>query len=452
MNNSPAAAPSLSITECEQLQAATEKVLQLAKSKGASAADAAANLDQGLSVTVRLGDVETVELHRDRGLNIAVYFGQSRGSASTTDLSIEALTSTVEAACAIASQTSPDPAAGLADPERMATDIKDLDVWHPWALDTQTAIEIGHRCETAARDADTRISNSEGATVNSHQGIRVYANSHGFIGTEWGTGHGISCSLLAGAGDAMQRDYWYSSALDASDLDTPEAVGMETARRTVARLGARGVRTGQAPVLFAAPVARGLLGHFISAISGGALYRRASFLLDRVDTQVFSPAIELIESPHMLKASGSANFDNEGVATQPRTLVEAGVLQGYVLGSYSARKLGLETTANAGGVRNLCLKSTTGDLQSMLHQMGTGLLVTELMGQGVNGVTGDYSRGASGFWIENGVVAWPVQEITIAGNLDRMFQNIVAVGDDIDKRGNIRCGSILIDEMMIAGE
>lgn len=434
------------------LQDAVQLALDTARAQGASQAEAGASLDTGLSLTVRLGEVETLEYQRDRGLGITVYFGQRKGAASTADFSPATVRETVEKACSIARHTAEDDCAGLAAAELMAQTVPDLDLDHPWPLEPDQAIELALRCETAARGFDPRIHNSEGATVNTHRGWRVYGNSHGFVGGYPASSHNLSCSVLAEQNGGMQRDYWYSAARDPAALETPEAVGEQAARRTVARLGARRLTTRRAPVLFAPDMAKSLLGHFLGAIRGGAQYREASFLLGAAGSQVLPAFAQLQERPHVKKAAGSAPFDHEGVATQDRDWVCDGVLTGYVLDSYSARKLGLQTTGNAGGVHNLILSPGADDQPALLKRMGAGLLVTELMGQGVNGVTGDYSRGASGFWVENGVPVFPVEEITIAGNLRDMLRGIVAVGNDVDVRGNIRTGSILLEEMTIAGE
>ncbi|HET6654837.1 MAG TPA: metalloprotease PmbA [Gammaproteobacteria bacterium] len=435
--------------DLEQLVA---DVLRQAKECGASQAEAGVGLESGLSLNVRLGEVETLEYQRDRSFGVTVYFGHSKGSASSADFSPQALKDTVQAACSIARYTADDPAAGLADAELMAREIPDLDLCHPWDLDPDQAIELALSCENTAREFDPRIQNSEGAAVNSHRGLHVYGNSHGFIGAQERTQHTISCSMIARDGDNMQRDDWYTIARDAAELESPEAVGRRASERAVKRLGARRLSTRRAPVLFVPELARGLIGHFLGAIRGGAQYRRSSFLLDAVDTQVFPEFLNISERPHLPRALGSAAFDGEGVATRDRELIAGGVLQHYLLNSYSARKLGLQTTGHAGGVHNLLLSDGSHDFDALLRQMDTGLVVTELMGQGVNGVTGDYSRGAVGFWVENGQIAYPVEEITIAGNLRDMYRHIVAIGNDVDARGSIRTGSVLIESMTIAGE
>ncbi len=438
----------------QHYQNVIETVLAEARRAGADAAEAALSIETGLSVTVRLGEVETLEYNHDKGLGITVYLGESKGSASSADLSPQAIADSVRAACDIARHTGDDPCGGLAPKDRMAWDYPDLDLHHPWDIAAEGAIELALACETAARDFDARIVNSEGATVSSHQGLQVYGNSHGFIGAYPSSRHSISCSVIGQQpGQAgMQRDYWYTSARDPAELNSPEQVGRVAAERTIARLGGRCLSTRQAPVLFSAEMAVGLIGHFLRAIRGGALYRKASFLLDSLGTRLFPDWMQMHEQPHLLKALGSAPFDNEGVATRERQLVADGVLQGYVLDSYSACRLGMETTGNAGGVHNLIVSPGEHDRAGLLRQMDTGLLVTELMGQGVNGVTGDYSRGAAGFWVEGGEIQYPVEEITIAGNLRDIYRQILAVGRDVDKQRNIRTGSILVENMTIAGD
>jgi PmbA protein len=428
--------------------------LALARKLGATQAEADVSLQKGLTTTVRLGEVETVEYQRDRGMGVTVYFGKRKGSASTADLSAKAVAETVEKACDIARYTAEDECSGLADPEELARDIPDLDLDHPWQISPEEAVECARICEAAGRAVDSRITNSEGATVGSHRGVRVYGNSHGFLGGYPSTSHSISCVLLAQVDDDMQRDYWYSSARDAHELEAAETIGRKAGVRAVARLRARKIATQKAPVLFAPEVARGLIGHFLGAVRGSSQYRKSTFLLGAAGQQVFPSFVELRERPHIRKGLGSSPFDSEGVSTRDRELVRDGVLEGYVLGSYSARKLGLKTTGNAGGTHNLLVESKTGgkSVEELLRGLGTGFLVTELMGQGVNGVTGDYSRGASGFWVEKGEMTYPVHEVTIAGNLKDMYRNIAAIGSDVDLRGSVRVGSILISEMTIAGE
>jgi len=427
------------------------QLLDRCRNAGASQAEVSCTEEHGLNVNVRMGAVETVEATRDRGIAVTVYFGQRKGSASTADLREDSLAATVEQACAIARHTEADPAAGLADAALMARDVREFDSWHPWALDADGAIDLALACEQAGRE-DARIENSDGASVGSGQSWGVYANSHGFIGHERGTQHSIGCALIAGRGDAMQRDSWYTTALAAADLESPVAVGRRAAERTAARLQPRSLPTGEVPVLFAAEIARSLVGHLLGAVSGGALYRRASFLVDSVGTQLFPDWFAIDELPFLARGFRSSSYDAEGVATRESPLVAGGVLQRYVLGSYSARKLGLETTANAGGVHNLQVAANAGGFEEMLRGMGRGLLVTELMGQGVNAVTGDYSRGAAGFWVEDGQVAYPVDGITVAGNLRAMFGAIEAVGTDRDPRSHIATGSILVGRMTVAGD
>jgi PmbA protein len=437
-----------------ELKSIVSESLKLARDRGASQAEADVSLQKGLTTTVRLGEVETVEYQRDRGMGITVYFGKRKGSASTADLSERAVAETVEKACDIARYTAEDECAGLADPEELARDIPDLDLDHPWDLPPELAVETARACEAAGRSVDPRITNSEGASVGSHRGVRVYGNSHGFLEGFASTSHSVSCVLLAQVGEDMQRDYWYSSARDSRDLEAAASIGRRAGERAVARLGARRLATKKARVLYAPEVARGLIGHLLGAVRGSSQYRKSSFLLGASGQQVLPGFVALRERPHILKALGSSPFDSEGVATRDRELVQDGVLQGYILGSYSARKLGLKTTGNAGGTHNLLVETKGGGvpIDALMRQLGTGLLVTELMGQGVNGVTGDYSRGASGYWVENGQPAYPVHEITIAGNLKDMYRNIVAIGNDVDVRGGVRVGSILLDEMTIAGE
>jgi len=437
----------------EDLESIIERALEEARSRGASQAEAAVSQDTGLSVGVRLGEVETLEHQRDRSMGVTVYFGQRKGSASTADFSLDAVRATVAKACSIARFTAEDACAGLADAALMARSPPNLDLAHPWNISADRAIEIAKSCEAAALAYDPRINNSEGASVNTHQGLHVYGNTHGFIGGYPTTSHTLSCVVLAGTGEAMQRDYWYSSSRDWRDLEDAESIGRHSARRTIARLGPRKLSTRRASVLFNPEMARGLIGHFAAAIRGSSQYRQSSFLLNAVGQQVFPTGLSIAERPHIPKAMGSAPFDEEGVATHERELIADGVLTGYILSSYSARKLGLKTTGNAGGTHNLVVApNTCGGLPAMLACLGTGLFVTELMGQGVNAVTGDYSRGAAGFWVENGAIQYPVAEITIAGNLREMFKCIVAVGDDMDARGGTRVGSVLLKEMTIAGE
>jgi PmbA protein len=437
----------------EDLESIIERALEEARARGASQAEAAVSQDTGLSVGVRLGEVETLEHQRDRSMGITVYFGQRKGSASTADFSLDAVRATVAKACSIARFTAEDAASGLADAALMTRTPLDLDLSHPWDVSADRAIEIAKSCEAAALKFDARINNSEGASLGTHQGLHVYGNTHGFVGGYPTTSHTLSCVVLAGTGEDMQRDYWYSSSRDWHELESAEAIGRESARRTIARLGPRRISTRRAPVLFVPEIARGLIGHFVAAIRGSSQYRQSSFLLNSVGQQVFPLGFSIAERPHIPKAMASAPFDDEGVATRDRELVADGILTGYILSSYSARKLGLKTTGNAGGAHNLLVAPTlAGGADALLSRLGTGLLVTELMGQGVNMVTGDYSRGAAGFWVENGAIQYPVAEITIAGNLREMLKGVAAVGDDVDVRGGTRVGSILLQEMTIAGE
>lgn len=429
-----------------------EDVVRLAKAAGASAAEAEISFGFGQNVSVRMGETETIEYNRDKGVSVTVYFGQQKGHASTSDLSAKALQDTVAAACNIARYTAKDEFCGLADAKLMASHIPDLDLHHPWNISVDEALDLAKRCEAAAQAVDPRITNSEGASVSTYEGLFSYANSHGFTGGYASSRHGFSCSVIAEDVDAMQRDYWYTSARSADDLEPAELVGRIAGERTVRRLGGRQLKTAQVPVLFEASLASGLISHLISAISGGSLYRKSSFLLDSLGKQVLSPLVTIQEQPHLLRGLASAPFDNEGVATSPRTLVQDGVLQGYVLSSYSARKLGMTTTGNAGGNHNLIISHGDQDFNSLLKTMGTGLVVTELLGHGINMVTGDYSRGAAGFWVENGVIVYPVEEITIAGNLADMFKQIVAIGNDVLVQGSKQVGSILIEQMTVAGE
>jgi PmbA protein len=408
-------------------------------------------VDVGLSVTARLGEVETLEYQRDRGMGVTVYRGKRKGSASTADLSERAIRETVAKAVSIAGFTAEDPCAGLPDPDTIATSIPDLDLCHPWEIDPENARDLAVACEAAALDVDKRITNSEGASLSSHRGLRVFGNSLGFLGGYESTMHSLSCAVIAQQDDDMQRDYWYSSVRDWRDLEEGPAIGRRAAHRALERLNARKLSTCTAPILLVPELARGLFGHLIAAIRGGSQYRRSSFLLDSAGTQVLPKWITLQERPHIKKALGSAPFDSEGVTTRDRDIVDAGVLTGYVLSTYSARKLGMKTTGNAGGVHNLLVQADGVDPAELMRKMGRGVMVTELMGQGVNGVTGDYSRGAAGYWIEDGKIAYPVHEITIAGNLKEMLSNIVALGNDVDTRGGIRVGSVLLSEMTVAG-
>jgi PmbA protein len=440
-----------SVAQLDRLADLAEDVVARCRAAGASEVEVGANIDSGLNVNVRLGEVETIEHTRDRSFGVTVYFGKRKGSASTADLHPESIGKTIEQACAIARHTEDDPCAGLADPDRLARTFPDLDLWHPWAIAPEDAIRLGIEIEDAGR-ALPGISNSEGASVQAGATLSVYATSQGFVGRERGTRHMLSCSLIGEDDNGMQRDYWYEVVRAAHDFPDPATVGRKAAERTLARLHARQLDTRECPVLFAAEVARGLVGHLVSAVSGGSLYRRASFLVDHAGKKIFPDFVEIVERPHLRRGLGSTVFDAEGVATTDSDLVRGGTLQRYILGSYSARKLGLQSTGNAGGTHNLVVSPAEAlDFPAMLKQLGTGLLVTEVMGQGVSIVTGDYSRGASGFWVEDGVVAYPVEEITIASNLRDMFAGIVAIGADVDPRSSILTGSILIGRMTIAG-
>jgi PmbA protein len=436
-----------------ELKEVVAGALAEAQSIGASQAEADVSLQRGLTATVRLGEVDTLEYHRDRGLSVTVYFGKAKGSASTADLRPTAVRETMLKASSIARHTSADECAGLADPEELAHEIPDLDLFHPWDIEPERAVELARACEAAGLACDQRLKNSEGATLSTHSGVRVYGNSLGFLAGYTSSSHSLSCSLVAQERDDMQRDYWYSVARDPEALESGTAIGQRAAERALRRLGARRLSTRRAPVLFAPELARGMFGHFVGAIRGPSQYRRASFLLDAAGQQVLPSFLNILERPHIKRGLASSPFDAEGVTTRDRDLVRSGVLQGYVLGSYSARRLGLKTTGNAGGAHNLIVQAgETGSFEQLLARMGSGLFVTELMGQGVNGVTGDYSRGASGFWVEGGAIAYAVHEITIAGNLRDMLRNIVAVGSDVDMQGGIRTGSLLIEAMTIAGE
>lgn len=449
MNDMASIAPSRA--ELDRLAELAEDVVRRARAAGASQAEVAAGIDTGLGVNVRLGEVETVEHTRDRGFGLTVYFGQRKGMANTADLQSDSIQATIDQACAIARHTEDDPCAGLADAERMATTFPDLDLWHPWGVDVDAAIELGREIEAAGRDMPG-ITNSEGASVQAGATLGVYANSHGFTGRERGTRHGMSCALIAADENGMQRDYWYDSVRSVDDFMPARALGCKAAERTLARLGAKRLSTRQCPVLFTPEVARGLIGHLLAAVSGGSLYREASFLLDSKGQSIFPEWLSIIERPQLPRGPGSAAFDAEGVATHESPLVENGVLTRYLLGSYSARKLGLASTGNAGGVHNLEIGHGEDGFSDMLKRLDTGLVVTEVMGQGVSIVTGDYSRGASGFWVENGEIVHPVEEITIAANLRDMFAGIVAVGSDVDRRSRVMTGSILLERMTVAGE
>ncbi|WP_324731715.1 metalloprotease PmbA [Pseudomonas paeninsulae] len=434
-----------------QLQAQVEQIIAEAKKQGASGCEVAVSVEQGLSTSVRQGEVETVEFNRDQGFGITLYVGQRKGSASTSASGDAAIRETVAAALAIAKHASEDEAAGLADAELMAREFPQLDLYHAWAVSPEQAIEQALRCEAAAFAADPRIKNADGTTLNTHQGCRVYGNSHGFISGYASTRHSLSCVMIAEDGGQMQRDYWYDVNRQGELLADAAGIGQRAAQRAVSRLGARPVPTCEVPVLFSAELATGLFGHFLAAISGGNLYRKSSFLEGALGQQLFPEWLTLDERPHIPRALGSAAFDGDGLATYAKPFVAGGELVSYVLGTYSGRKLGMPSTANSGGVHNLFVSHGAEDQNALLKRMGRGLLVTELMGQGLNMVTGDYSRGAGGFWVENGEIQFPVQEVTIAGNLRDMFKQIVAVGNDLELRSNIRTGSVLIEKMTVAG-
>ncbi|MGN0925264.1 metalloprotease PmbA [Ectopseudomonas mendocina] len=433
------------------LQQQVETILAEARRQGASACEVAVSAGQGLSTTVRQGEVETVEFNRDQGFGITLYVGQRKGSASTSATGEAAIRETVAAALAIAKHASEDECAGLADAALMARELPELDLYHPWSITPEQAVEQALACEAAAFAADTRIKNADGTSLNTHQGCRVYGNSHGFVGGYASTRHSLSCVMIAEGEGQMQRDYWYDVNRQGELLADAAGIGQRAAERAVSRLGARPVPTCEVPVLFAAELAGGLFSHLLAAISGGNLYRHSSFLEGALGQRLFPEWLSLDERPHLPRALGSAAFDGDGLATYAKPFVEKGELVSYVLGTYSGRKLGLPSTANSGGVHNLFVTHGDEDQQALIRRMGRGLLVTELMGQGLNLVTGDYSRGAAGFWVENGEIQFPVQEVTIAGNLRDMFRQIVAVGRDLERRGNICTGSLLIEKMTVAG-
>lgn len=433
-----------------RLTEVAEQALAAARKAGATQAEVQVSRGEGYSLNVRQQAVESLEFQQDLDLSLTVYVGLRKGLAGTGDLSPEGIRQAVEAAMAIANATGEDPCHGLAEASRMATVFPDLALDHPWALPPEAAIERALACEAAALAHDRRITQSEGAGLSTHRSHSVYANSHGFIGTRVSTSHGFNCSVIASDGHSLQRDDWYTHDRRPDALESPEAVGREAARRAVARLGARPVATGKAPVLFVPELARGLFGSFIGAISGGALYRRASFLLEAMDSPVFPAFLSLHQRPFLPAAAASTAFDGEGVATADRTLVDDGVLRGWLLGSYSARRLGLSSTGNAGGVFNLLVEGPQEPFEALLRRMGRGLVVTELLGHGVNGVTGDYSRGAAGFWVEGGEIVHPVEEVTIAGNLREIYRHIVALGSDVRRDSTIQTGSVLVGEMTLA--
>lgn len=437
--------------QLDHLQALVSDCLKETAHQGATGAEVGVSLESGLSVTARLGEVETVEHHQSRGLGLTVYIGQRKGSASTSDLSPVAMRETVSAALRIARYAADDVWAGLPDTELLATEFPELDLYHPWSIEAAEAIDIAVSCEQAAREGFPQITNSEGASLNTFEGIRVMGNSLGFLHGYASSRHSLSISVIGERDGQMQRDDWWTVARDAKELQDPATVGRTASERTAKKLGARGLSTRRCPVIFAADIASSLLGSFIGAIRGGNLYRKSTFLLDHLGQPVFPKFVQIHENPHLIKALGSVPYDAEGVRTSPRHLIRDGILESYVLSTYSARKLGMTTTGNAGGVHNLTIDPGTMNQAGLLQEMGTGLLITELMGQGVNLLTGDYSRGAAGFWVENGEILYPVEEFTVAGNLRDMFKSLVAVGNDVDLRGNTRTGSILLEEMTIAG-
>ncbi|MFN0300603.1 MAG: metalloprotease PmbA [Burkholderiales bacterium] len=437
--------------ELDDLRQLAADTLAAARSQGASEAEANVSEGFGQTVSVRKGEIETIEHNRDKEIGVSCYVGKRSGYASTSDFSRDAIASAVRKALTIAKFTAEDDASGLAEPELLAREIHDLDLYHPWDLTVDRAATMARQCEEAAFALDRRISNSEGASISCQESQFASAMSNGFSGAIRSSRHYVSCSVIAGENDQMQRDDWYSSARSADELASPSAIGDYAGRRALARLRSRKINTTRAPVIFEAPLATGLIGHFVSAVSGGSLYRKSSFLLDSLGKSVFSPIVNLREEPHLRRGHASSYFDDDGVATRARDVIKDGVVNGYFLGVYSARKLGMKSTGSAGGNQNLILRSGQKDLQALLGTMGRGLLVTELMGQGINLVTGDYSRGAAGFWIENGEIQFPVEEVTIAGNLSEMFKNVAAIGNDVLTRGSRTTGSILVDGMMIAG-
>ncbi|MEM1230086.1 MAG: metalloprotease PmbA [Pseudomonadota bacterium] len=454
MSNPPVTSPARQVDLRDSEAAIRERVSQIleeAARQGATAAEVVASEDLGLGVSVRMGELESVEFNQDRGFGLTVYCGARRGSASTSDSRPEAVADTVRAAMNIARYTQEDEHAGLADAELMPTKVADLDLFHPWALDADQAQALALECESAGRETDPRIANSDGASVSSGQLCRVYGNSHGFIGSYLGTRHSVSAMLIGEENGSMQRDYWYTVSRDPAALESAAAVGRTAAERTLRRLSPRPLATGSVPVVFAPQMAMGLMGHVMGALAGSAIYKKASFLHDALGEQALAPHLSLVEEPHLPRQLGSAAFDGEGVATWSKAFVEAGVIERWMLSSYSARRLGLATTGNAGGTHNLTLKGRTLPFETLLREAGSGFYVTELMGQGVNTVTGDYSRGASGFWFADGALQYPVDGVTIAGNLKDLLQRVVAIGDDLDERGNYRAPSVWIESMTVAG-
>jgi PmbA protein len=431
------------------------QVLDLAKSLGADAAEASISRQQGLSVGTRFGEVETVEFTNDGALGITVYQQGRKGSASTADLSEAALKQTVQAAVNIAKYTSVDDCSGLADKDMLEMSPADLDLYHPKVLTTDQAIQLAKECEDSALAYDPRITNSDGASLDSFEGYKVYGNTNGQIVGYPSSRHSLSCVMIASEGDDMQRDYAYTVNRDFDLMDNGVAIGVQASKEALSRLNAQKLPTGKVPVMFRADIANSIFGHFIAAISGGNLYRKSSFLMDAIGKQVFPDFLNISERPHTLKGLASSAFDSEGIKTVDREIIVDGCLETYLLTSYSARKLGLKSTGHAGGIHNWKINAkgsaNGGDFNAMLKKLGTGFLVTELMGQGVNVVNGDYSRGAAGFWVENGEIAYPVSEVTIAGNLSDIFKGLVAVGSDVDLRGSILTGSLLIEEMQVGG-
>ncbi|WP_120996851.1 metalloprotease PmbA [Stutzerimonas urumqiensis] len=434
-----------------ELKDKVARIIEEAKRQGATASEVSVSLEQGLSTTVRQREIETVEFNRDQGFGITLYLGQRKGSASTSGSSEEDIRQTVAAALAIARHASEDAFAGLADASLMAREQPDLDLYHPWAISPEQAIELALACEAAAFEADPRIRNADGTSLNTHSGSRAYGNSNGFIGAYSSTRHSLSCVMIAEDQGQMQRDYFYDVSRLGDALMAPSAIGQRAAQRAVSRLGARPVPTCEVPVLFSAELATGLFGHFLAAISGGNLYRNSSFLEGALEQVLFPEWLSLDERPHLPRGLASAAYDGDGLATYAKPFVDKGRLCSYVLSTYSGRKLGMPSTANAGGVHNLFATPGSEDQAALLRRMGRGLYVTELMGQGLNLVTGDYSRGAGGYWVENGEIQFPVQEVTIAGNLRDMFRQIVAIGSDVETRSSIHTGSVLIERMTVAG-
>jgi PmbA protein len=437
--------------QIDEVKEAVSEVLSLAKKLGATSAEAAMSSTSGLSVSTRMGEVDTIEFNQDGGLGISVYVGNHKGNASTADLSPLALKSVVEKAIDIAKFTSDDPCNGVADKALMEMNPPDLDLYHPWEVTPEQGIELCLEAEKAALDADERIVNSDGASFASHQGLRVYGNSHGFLAGFPRTRHTLSTMVIGKEGEQMQRDSAYSISREQQGLKSAKDIGLEAAQATLDKLNPRKLHTMQTPVIFRADIANSLFGHLVSAIGGGALYRKSSFLLDQLGKQVFNPCVNILECPHLPKGLASSPFDSEGVKTVDRDIIHGGELQTYLLASYAARRLGMTATGHAGGIHNWLVQQTHDDLNALLKEMDTGLLVTELMGQGVSTVTGDYSRGAAGFWVENGQIQYPVSEITIAGNLQDMFKGIQALGGDIERRGAVQTGSVLIESMQVAG-